>query len=418
MPCRILFLHHSFPGPFRHLAARFAARDDTTVLFLSEFRRKEVRLPGVRHITAPGARIVDLPEGLDPAEREFLGLLRHGSRMANALLRLKREGFVPDLIYASTGMGNSFYLKDIFPDAFYALNADWFYTKGANYNFFHRERARSPVDFAPARMRNLHQLNALAECDLAVTATEWQKVQFPPGLRDSLHVIHEGVDTNFFAPRPGTRFVTEGVDLSQVRELVTFSGRSAEPFRGFPQFYRSLPRLLAARPDCHALIMVDHARNRRKNDPESARDALAELLAEVPVDSGRVHILGFRPYAEYRRLLQASTVHVYLTAPFSLSSGLFEAMSCGGLVVGSDTAPVREVLRHGHNGFLCDFWDTDMLADTVTSLLARNEAMQPIRDAARQTILDGYNLAETITRHETLLVSRYAAWKQQEHVPA
>ena len=418
MPRRILFLHHSFPGPFRHLAARFAAHDDTSVVFLSEFRRKEFRLPGVRHITAPGSRVIELPEGLDPAEQEFVGMLRHGSRMANALLHLKRDGFVPDIVYASVGMGNGFYLKDIYPDAFYALHADWFYTKGTNYTFFHRERERSPVDFAPARMRNLHQLNALAECDLAVTATEWQKMQYPGALGRELHVMHEGVDTDFFAPSSKARFVSDELDLSHVRELVTFSGRSAEPFRGFPQFYRSLPRLLAARPDCHVLIMIDHTRNRRRNDPANTRDALAELQAEVQVDTSRVHVLGFRPYAEYRRLLQASTVHVYLTAPYSLSCGLFEAMSCGGLVVGSDTAPVREVLQHGQNGFLCDFWDKDMLADTITTLLARSESMQPIRNAARQTILDEYNLTSTITAHEQLLLREYEAWRGQEHVPA
>ena len=135
--------------------------------------------------------------------------------------------------------------------------------------------------------------------------------------------------------------------------------------------------------------------------------SLERLREEVPVDSRRVHFVGFRPYEEYRLLLRASTVHVYFTAPFALSAGLFESMSCGCLLVSSDTEPVREVVRHGENGFLCDFWDHDMLADMTTELLARSDAMGPVRAAARQSIVEEYNLKVQIPR-----LSTYADWKK------
>lgn len=389
---------------------------DTTVLFLSEYRRSEVRLPGVRHLTVRGLRKMEPHPDVDEAERDFLLMLRRGSQTANALLRLRRDGFVPDIIYASAGLGNSFYIRDIFPESFLAVHADWFHTKGSNYTFFSRGNPRSPVEFAPARMRNLYQLNALADCDLAVTSTEWQKAQYPSAVAKMLHVLYEGVDTQFFSPQPGARFVVDGCDLSRVSELVTFSGRSSDPAKGFPQFYRCLPRLLAARPNCHVLIMIDQPESRHRNDDTMVHETLS-VQTQTAVDHSRVHIVGFRPYAEYRQLLRASTVHVYLTAPFALSSGLFEAMSCGCLLVGSDTPPVREVTRHGINGFLCDFWDTGMLADTITTLLARTQNMQPIRQAARQTILDRYDLSNLVPRHLELLLDAHAQWKKVPHMP-
>lgn len=128
--------------------------------------------------------------------------------------------------------------------------------------FLRKGRPRPAVEFAQSRVRNLCQLNALAECDLAVTATSWQKKQYPQQIAKDIHVIHEGVDTDFFSPKP-ERFRIEGCDLSTVKELVTFSGRGLEPFRGFPQFYRSLPRLLAARPECHVLIMASERQGER-----------------------------------------------------------------------------------------------------------------------------------------------------------
>ena len=73
---RILFLHHTFPGPFRQLAARLGGLPGNEIVFLSERSRR------------------------DRAERELLQMMRYGSRFANALLKLQQGGFEPDIVYA------------------------------------------------------------------------------------------------------------------------------------------------------------------------------------------------------------------------------------------------------------------------------------------------------------------------------
>lgn len=405
---RVLFIHPSFPGPFRHLAAHFGAMSDTTVLFLSERNRKEVRLPGVRRLTISAPQ--NLPQ-LDDAEKEALLGLRRGANVANALLHLQRTGFRPDIICSSSGVGSNFYISDIFPDAFRVVYADWFYTKGVNHTFFNHGKPRSPAEFAVSRVRNLYQLNALTDCNLAITSTQWQKKQYPAQLSASITVQHEGVDTEFFSPNPGQLFSVPGCDLSHVEELVTFSGRSMESFRGFPQFCRGLPRLLGARPRCHVLIMASEQASRSGE----GRSNPLEFLESLPEETrNRVHFLGFRPYEEYRSLLRASTVHVYLTAPFALSSGLLEALSCGCLLVGSDTEPVREVVRHGQNGFLCDYWNPDMLADMTIWLLERSKAMREVRESARQTILEHYDLQTLGPRNVEYLLDNYRNWVKKD----
>jgi len=82
-----------------------------------------------------------------------------------------------------------------------------------------------------------------------------------------------------------------------------------------------------------------------------------------------VHFLGNLPYTGFVALLQASTVHVYLTYPFVLSWSLLEAMSLGCAIVASDTAPVREAVQHNESGRLVNFFDQGALVEQVCALL-------------------------------------------------
>ena len=115
----------------------------------------------------------------DPAEREAVLRFRRGARAGNAMLGLRKDGFAPDLVCASSSAGGSFYVRDIFPQAFYLAQADWFYNQGESYCFFNRGRPRPPADFAPARVRNLWEYNALGDADLAVISSDWQRDQYP-----------------------------------------------------------------------------------------------------------------------------------------------------------------------------------------------------------------------------------------------
>jgi glycosyltransferase involved in cell wall biosynthesis len=130
------------------------------------------------------------------------------------------------------------------------------------------------------------------------------------------------------------------------------------------------------------------------------------MLERHDFDMSRLHFTGRLPYAQYVKVLQESSVHVYLTRSFVLSWSMLEAMSTGCLIVASGTQPVTEVIKNRENGFLVDFFNVKEIADRVHDPLYGDRQMQEIKRNARQTILDHYELSKLLPKH--------LAWIRQE----
>ena len=184
--------------------------------------------------------------------------------------------------------------------------------------------------------------------------------------------------------------------------MVTYCARGLEPYRGFPQFYEALPAILDARPECHVLIVGEDRTCYSPRLPNNASYKTC-MQQKINLDQSRVHFTGPLPYGLYKQVLQASSAHVYLTWPFVLSWSLLEAMSCGCLVVASDTEPVREVIRFGENGLKTDFHSPEKIAKATLEALTRQAELTPLRQAARQTILDRYCLKKCLPVHVDIL---------------
>jgi glycosyltransferase involved in cell wall biosynthesis len=118
----------------------------------------------------------------------------------------------------------------------------------------------------------------------------------------------------------------------------------------------------------------------------------------------RTHFLGKIPYDSYRKVLQVSSAHVYLSYPFVLSWSCLEAMSSGCVVVGSKTPPVQEVIEHGKNGYLVDFFDLDNLTDTVLEVLRDESGQKHIRQQAREHVRSRYGLGQGQYAYDRLLM--------------
>jgi len=388
---RVLCVHQNFPGQYVHLVRHLGSEPGHQVVFITQ--RKEVELPGVRKLVYKPRRTVT-PQ-VHHYLRESEAAVLNAQEVARIALDLRKSGFVPDVMLGHNGWGEIWYLKDIFPEAPLIGYFEFFYRmKGADVGFDPTEIVTP--DTAPRlRTKNLGNLMALDTADLGQCPTEWQKSVYPKRYQTILNVIHEGIDTQVVKPNPqaSLRLAESNAQFSAGEEIVTYVARNLEPYRGFPSFMRSLPTILESRPNSRVLIVGgdEVSYGTRLPPGETFKQ---KLLAELDdsLDLSRVHFLGKVPYNAFLKVLQVSRVHVYLTYPFVLSWSMLEAMAAGCLVVGSRTPPVEEVIQHAANGLLVDFFSPDQIADRVIDALEDAQSFQPLRQNARQTIVDRYDL--------------------------
>jgi len=404
----LLLIHQNLPGQYRHLLTYYGQQPECQVVGLGEMKRlrENIRqpIPGVRLIgydTPPAA------SGATPAMlRTTEAAVQRGQHVLSALLRLKKAGFYPDVVYAHPGWGETLFLKDVFPRARLIHFCEFYYhTAGQDFNF-DPEFPSNANDVLRLRTRNLHHLMALEQADIGIAPTVWQQTRFPVAYRSKIAVVHDGVDTQAVAPDPEAfvQFPDKNLRLTRTDEVITFVSRNLEPYRGFHTFMRALPDLLKARPSAHVVIVggndVSYGRRLAKG---SYRD---QYLAEIQgrFDAHRVHFVGKLPYPTFLRVLQVSTAHVYLTYPFVLSWSMMEAMAAGCLVIGSRTPPVEEVIAHEENGLLVDFFSPSGLVEAIQRVCEEPTRMQAIRDRARQTIISRYDLQSICLPRQRALI--------------
>jgi len=439
-----LFIHQNFPGQYLHLVRYLCSLPGNEVVGVGEAGNIE------RRGNISGMLTLAYPAPKEAGERTHHYLhttekaVRRGQAVARVLLRLKERGFVPDVISVHPGWGEGIFVRDVFPHTPILMFAEYFSRAGQ------ADLAFDPT-FLPSldwnfsvRLRNAAQLISLPAANLCVSPTRWQASRYPACLRGTIRVIHDGIDTDYMRPdvdaqlviqpmeSPGesrvvlseepngpTKADSTSFDAKDKRTgsapkgdpltfrhgdpVVGFVARNLEPYRGFPVFLRSLPELQRRYPAVHTLIVgSDGVSYGRPAAGTTYKSVSLEALG-ARLDLSRIHFLGRIPYSALRAMFRVAAVHVYLTYPFVLSWSMLESMSCEGLLVASRTPPVEEVVIHGENGLLVDFFDQEALVNQIGRGLDSPKDFIPLRAAARKTVLAHYELHTCLTAQVKLL---------------
>ncbi|MBL3564795.1 glycosyltransferase [Rhodovulum sulfidophilum] len=379
----VLFAHENFPAQFGGIAGYLVARGWNVVFATAAEafpRDRLVRLPET------GLRVMGYARHRDvvPATHRYLhGTERavlNGQGLARAAIRLRRQGFAPDLVVAHSGWGSGSFARAVWPEARFVPYLEWWY----NYPpvDMAAETGESAEDrHAAALCRNLPFLLDLQGADAILVPTAFQRDQLPDWLAARATVIHDGVDIDALIHPPPDMppFTLDG--LPETAPLVTYATRGMEPMRGFPQFMADLAKLQAEDPRVHAVVAGEDSVHYGGRLPEG-ESWKARALAAHDFDMARLHFTGRLPPKRYRALLRRSDAHVYLTRPFVLSWSLLDAMAAACPLVVSDTAPVREAVPPDAARFV-DFETPGEIARGIDAVLAEPAASRAMGRRAR-----------------------------------
>ncbi|MBC8718528.1 glycosyltransferase family 4 protein [Ochrobactrum sp. Marseille-Q0166] len=398
---RIAFVHRRGFGQFAALANNLATSGHDVSLICETVDRRLPAVRVIRHRVESGPR----PNG---AMARYLEIPDHhtriGYRVAETLESMARHGQAPDIVIGHIGWGSMMFVKDVLPSTPALGYCEFFYrANGADVGFAPEDKTGLETR-KRLRLRNMAQLVTLDGIDGGFSPTHWQKGLYPASVQKRIAVVHEGVDTKLFYPDrhasielPSGRVLKAGES-----QVITFVARDLEPYRGFPQALEAAKKIIRQNNDA-IFVFVGGDGVSYGTPPPGGGSWREYLLRDIELPPDRIIFPGTISHAQLRKLYQISSAHIYLTYPFVLSWSVIEAMACGALIIGSDTPPVREVIRAGKNGLLVSFYDTDALAETILNVLRDPDACLPMRAAARRTIEKRFRLSECLRQQKTLI---------------
>jgi glycosyltransferase involved in cell wall biosynthesis len=235
------------------------------------------------------------------------------------------------------------------------------------------------------------------EAAFVVTISEYNRRMIvdacePGATTEHLHVIHCGVDTGVFTPRPAGN-VGDGV-------LRLVSIGTLHEVKGQQYLLRACAELRRRDVDVRCVIVGD-GQDRHMLESLSRELGLGESVA----------LVGRRTREQIAQHLAEADV---LVAPSVPTSGgkregipvvLMEAMSAGLPVVSSRISGIPELVNDGVNGLLAAPFDSSELAD-VLERLAHDPALRcELGAAGRETVVAGFDVSSNARALLDLIVS-------------
>jgi alpha-maltose-1-phosphate synthase len=186
-----------------------------------------------------------------------------------------------------------------------------------------------------------------ADAVIAVSAASRTDVlaAYPQLDASRVHVVHNGVDTDFYRPDTGTEVLTRlGVDPA--RPIVTFVGRITRQ--------KGVPHLLRAALDFDAAAQVVLLAG-AADTPELAAETDAAVDTLRAARDGVVWVTESLARTDIRQVLSHASVFVCPSIYEPLGIVNLEAMACGTAVVASDVGGIPEVVDDGTTGLLVHY---------------------------------------------------------------
>jgi alpha-maltose-1-phosphate synthase len=218
-----------------------------------------------------------------------------------------------------------------------------------------------------------------------------------------VHVVHNGIDTDFYRPVEDTD-VLERLGVDPQRPSIVFVGRITRQ-KGLTHLLRAARSLV---PEAQIVLLAGSPDTAELAAETSA--AVETLMAER---TGVVWVQEMLPRADVRQVLTHATTFVCPSIYEPLGIVNLEAMACETAVVASSVGGIPEVVQHGATGLLVpydprrsDEFETG-LAAAMNDLVQRPDHARALGRAGRARAVEEFGwdriAAETVEVYRSVI---------------
>ena len=203
---------------------------------------------------------------------------------------------------------------------------------------------------------------------------------------DRLHVVYNGIDTDFYRPDPATDVLERiGVDLT--RPYVAFVGRITRQ-KGVPHLLRAG---LGFDKELQVVLLAGAA------DTPDLKAETDTLIADLRAERDGVFVVSeMLPREEVRQVLTGALAFLCPSVYEPLGIVNLEAMACETAVVASSVGGIPEVVVDGETGLLVGYDEQDAsgfergIADAVNRLASDPELAAAMGRAGRERAVGSF----------------------------
>ena len=226
--------------------------------------------------------------------------------------------------------------------------------------------------------------NSLKNSDAIIAVSEEMKaeiIEVLPEMGSKISILPNGVDIQ--KPKPST----PPASLETQPQTLLFVGR-LDRIKGIFKLIESLKNV---RSDIQLVMIGD--------GPE--RQNLEKAIFTEGV-SARVNLLGNLPNETVMAWINQCDALILPSFHETQGIVLLEANTCGKPVIASNINGIREVVTHGYNGFLCNPYNPEHIAETINRLFSDAHLMKKIGENGQQRVVEKYDWAIIAEQTETL----------------
>jgi L-malate glycosyltransferase len=242
------------------------------------------------------------------------------------------------------------------------------------------------------RQMNLLTMNWLDRIIPVSRDVEESILKFKPAVKSKIKTILNGVNIEKYIPSAVAKDLARK-NLALPPDKFTLGTIAVFRFQKRLDLWLEIAKTLADNhPDIHFLIVGDGP----------LKDQLLQKTTDLNIQT-RVTFAGLQ--TEVRPYLAAMDAYMMTSIFEGLPIAMLEAMSSGLPVITTSAGGIKEVIRHGQDGLLCDVDQASRLVDYALKLKDDPEFRSRVSHNARQRITEQFSLNKMVHDLEDLYKS-------------